>query len=242
MTDQRRNLIGCISILFIFICLSIKLPAQDVMPDSLVKERIQCIQTMLQQDKINTDRWWYGWLGGYSAATVGQGAVSMMSDDKSTQQDMALGAATTALGAVGQLIAPLHPGRQAELLINLPESTCGERLAKLAVAEEYLKKSAETEKLGKSWKAHALYGAVNLSSGLITWLGFNRSIWAGVGNLAMNTVISEVQIWTQPTRSMKNYEAYCRKYNPGIMTAGYKPRPEVYLCAAPGGVGMKIVF
>jgi hypothetical protein len=39
----------------------------------------------------------------------GQAAVYFSSDDKSLRQDMALGAATTFLGAMNQLITPIDP-------------------------------------------------------------------------------------------------------------------------------------
>jgi len=63
--------------------------------DSLVKERIHYIQKVLDQGKVTANRWWYGWLIGYSAATVAQGVNFLISDSKKTRQDMALGAAVT---------------------------------------------------------------------------------------------------------------------------------------------------
>ncbi|MCX6224121.1 MAG: hypothetical protein NTV01_05140 [Bacteroidia bacterium] len=228
--------------ILILILFPVHLRAQDEIPDATVRERIQCIQTMLEQDRKNTNIWWYGWLGGYTAATAGQGAVFLMSNDTGTKQDMAVGAATTILAAAGQLITPLHPGRKADVLLRIPESTPEERRIKLHTAEDYLKKIAITEKNGRSWKNHALYGAVNMGSGLITWVGFKRSVWAGIGNFAMNTLVSEIQIWTQPTRSWKNYQSYCRKYQSEIIPVAHKPRPGFYVCASPGGLGLRVVF
>ena len=126
-------------------------------------------------------------------------------------QDMATGAATTLLGAVGQLITPMVPAKAPEELTNMAEKTVEERTIKLEFAEELLRKSAQREKSGRSWQTHAVAGVVNLSSGLITWLGFKRTIWAGIGNFALNTAVTEAQIWTQPTRAMKDYEGYCKK-------------------------------
>jgi hypothetical protein len=218
------------------------LPAQEAIPDSLVQERIRCIETMLEQDRKGTDAWWYGWLAGYSALTVGQGAVGLASEDKATRQDMALGAATTLLGAAGQFISPLHPGKKGRMLAELPESTPEERLKKLTIAEEYLENVAKTEKFGRSWQNHALYGAVSIGSGLVTWLGFKRTIWAGLGNFALNTVVSEIQIWTQPTRSLKNYREYRRKYQSDVTGIAPKPGPEFYFGVLPDGIGLRISF
>ena len=84
--------------------------AQNELSDAQIQERLQVIHHMLEQGKPNANIWWYGWLIGYSAVTIGQGAVYMTSTDKATRQDMALGAATTFLGAMGQIISPMVPG------------------------------------------------------------------------------------------------------------------------------------
>ena len=227
-------------IIAVLILFSLRLSAQDVNSDAVITERIQCIQEMLGQDQKPTDLWWWGWLAGYGAATAGQGVVCFLSEDIPTKQDMALGAATTILGVAGQLITPLNTGRMAELLSDYPDSTPEERLKKLAAAEEFLKKAAATEKFGRSWKNHALYGAVSITSGLITWLGFKRTLWDGIANVALNTVVSEVQIWTQPTRSLKNYRSYCGKYNPAGVAS--RTRPEFFVGACPGGIALRMVF
>lgn len=232
------------TVLFIFMLfwLPILLSAQDSIPDSLVRERIQYIQDHLDQGRRSANVWWYGWLGAYSAATIGQGTAFFLSTDKGTRQDMALGASTTLLGAAGQLVMPLNPGRKADRLAQIPDSTSEQRLEKLICAEKMFKEIAKNEKFGRSWKMHVVYGAVNISSGLITWLGFKRSIWAGLGNFALNTVISEAQIWTQPTRTMKDYQNYCRKYQSGINPISYKPKPVLYVSASPDGIALKILF
>jgi hypothetical protein len=95
--------------------------AQSELQDSIVKERLQSIQTLLNKAKPNANLWWYGWLTAYSAATVGQGIVYFVSNDKSLKQDMVLGAATTLLGAAGQLITPMVPGYAPDRLAVYPD-------------------------------------------------------------------------------------------------------------------------
>jgi hypothetical protein len=229
-------------LLLLFFAEPAKLFAQNDISDTIVRERIQCIQNILEKGKKNANTWWYGWFVGYSAATVGQGVVYFKSKVLNTQQDMALGAANSLLGAAGQLIAPLNPGKQAKSLANIPESTPEERIQKLSYAEDLLKETAKTEKRGKSWQTHALYCSVNLSCGLITWLGFDRSVWEGVGNFALNTAITEIQIWTQPTQTLKDYQWYCSKYISEIPPLAYKPKPVLYVSAYPGGIALKLLF
>lgn len=214
--------------------------SQEIFEDSLVKEKIDFIQNKLNGASFNADLWNYGWIAAYSASTIAEGTIWAISDKLEVKQDMALGAATCALGAAFQLISPLKIGEKAKQLSLLPENTYEERLLKLAFAEELLKTTATKEKAGRSWKMHALTGVVNLSSGLITYYGFKRTIWASIGNVALNTLITEAQIWSQPTKTSKDYQAYCLKY--GIPTQAYKPRPSLYIGIYPSGLGLKILF
>jgi len=230
------------AIFILIFLLSVKLNAQNEISDTIAHERIQCIQKMLYDSKPATNLWWYGWLGIYSVATLGQGALFLTSKDIGTKQDMALGASIAFIGAAIQAIVPLNTGRDAETLAQLPENTNVEVLRKLSVAEDLIKSEAMKEKLGRSWQVHALNEAVNLSSGLVVWLGYKRSIWDGIGNFLLNSVITETQIWTQPTRTLKDYEKYCRKYKSGSNPLTYQPQPEFYLSTFPGGASFRIVF
>lgn len=216
--------------------------AQEALSDSQIKERLQYIHQMLEQGKPNAGRWWYGWLIGYGAATVAQGAVCLTSKDKETKQDMALGGATTFLGAMGQVIAPMSPSLAPDQLDDIPEGTPEERIEKLSKAEKLLKECALRERDGRSWKTHAITGAVNLGTGLIVWLGFKRSAWEGLGNFALNTAITEAQIWTQPTRAIEDYENYIKKYKSGQKPAGRKPGKAWSVNLYPGGLAISVMF
>jgi hypothetical protein len=237
----RTNSITIILLLFFLFQFYLAL-GQNELSDSQIQERLQTIQQMLVQGKATANLWWYGWLIGYSTVTIGQGAVFLTSADKTTRQDMALGAATTFLGAMGQIIAPMVPGTAPVRLAAIPEGTPQERMNKLLAAEKLLKESALREKEGRSWEIHAITGIVNLGSGLVVWLGFKRNIWEGIGNFALNTVITEAQIWTQPTRAIKDYDDYIKKYksgaNPGCRDAETSWSVTIY----PGGFGIRIIF
>ena len=228
--------------LILFIFQSLNLLAQTNLPDSLVQKKIVNIQNSLNHSKVGINTWWYGWLAGYSVATIGQGTVYLLSNDKSTKQDMALGAATTLLGAAFQLITPLSIDKELETLKQLPDSTESDHLKKLVVAEKLFEKVASNEKAGRSWQVHALNTTVNLGSGLITWLVYKRSVWDGVENFILNSVVTEAQIWTQPTRAMRDYQNYCRKYNSDFIPLANKLQPQYFVCAYPGGVVLRIVF
>jgi len=228
-------------LLILFYHVSI-IKAQDIVSDSLVNERIQVIQTMLDKGKKNANVWWYGWLVGYGTATLAQGAVCFFSDKPEIRQDMALGAVTTLLGMGGQIIAPMVPGVAPGKLEDISEGTPEENIKKLQEAEKLLEECATREKEGRSWKIHVLDGAVNISCGFIVWFGFQRTFLEGVENVAINTAICEAQIFSQPTRSIKDYNQYCQKYKPGQNLVCREPEVTWSFTMIPGGIGIRLLF
>jgi hypothetical protein len=228
--------------LCIFILQPSALEAQEVSVDSTAGEMIQDLRELANQDRVRAQAWWYAWLGGYSAATAGQGIVYFTSEDKSLRQDMALGAATTFLGAIGQLLTPVLPHDATYGRPAAGYNAGGAQPMSYEQSAELLKALALREKEGRSWKVHAVAGAVNLGSGLITWLGFKRTFLDGLGNFALNTVITEAQIWTQPTRAIRDYERYCMEQ--GVKGEPVAPRPESgwTVNACPGGFSVRFDF
>jgi hypothetical protein len=237
-----RTKLSTTILLLIFLFQTNLASAQDELSDSQVKDRLQFIQQALEQGKSNANRWWYGWLIGYSAATIAQGAIGLTSDDKATRQDMALGTATTFLGVMGQIITPMVPGSAPDRFAGIAESTPAERKEKLFEAEKLLQECALRERNGISWQAHAINGVVNLSSGLIVWLGFKKSAWEGLGNFALNTVITEAQILTQPTRAIHDYNNYNKTYDSEQKLSCHKPGRNWFVNIYPGGLGISVMF
>lgn len=227
--------------LLIFVFYAKPLLAQHTM-DTLVTERIQWIQKTLNKDKASTQRWWYGWVAGYSAATIGQGTIALLSDSKSTRQDMILGASSTSLGLIGQFISPVSPNNVSDSLASIYDKTPQDRLIKLQLAEDLLKEAAFTEKDARSWKIHALCGVVNMGCGLITWIGFKRTVWDGALIFTLNMAVSEVQIHTQPARAMKRYREYCKKYKPEEKRYACKTDVKLLVGISPVAVQIRLVF
>jgi len=231
------------SIIFMFgVNIALAQNSASILPDSLVKERIDYIQKVLDQGKSNANRWWYGWLIGYSAATVGQGANFFISDSKKTKQDMALGAAITFLGAAGQIIDPMTPGSAPATLRIIPENTPQERRKKLLEGKRLLQKCARREKDGRSLRTQLIVGAVNLTSGLIVWLGFKRGIWEGLKNFALGTAVTEIQIFTQPTKAINDYANYDRKYRTNPKPSLRKRQKTFFVSLCPNGLRIGIIF
>jgi hypothetical protein len=176
--------------------------------DREVTNRLAYLQNALDEGRAAANLWWYGWLVGYSGATAGQVAVYSGSDDEKQRQDMLVGAATTGLGAIYQLLTPMDAARLPTRLRAMPEDNPEARRAKLAAAESFLHLCAAGEKRGRSWKTHALAGAVNLGAGLVIWKHYKRPAEDGLITFAVGQLISEVQIFTQPTKAVRDLREY----------------------------------
>lgn len=215
---------------------------QDSMTDQRLTYNLNYLEKALFYSERNAGNWWRTWMILYGAATLGQGAVAVITTDKSTRQDMIVGAGTTLLGIASQLITPVSTGFQAIGPDSVARLTVAEKQKLLQEDESLLKKQADIAQAGKRWQVHALSGAVNLASGLITWIGFKRSFGEGVFNFALNTVITETQIWTQPFWAKKRY----KKIIWDLHEEGFQPyparTPELYGQVSPASCSFGIRF
>ena len=205
-------------------------------------KRIQFLDQSLRYDQQGTKLWWYSWLGLYGTATAGQGATYFASNEKSTRQDMALGAATTFVGVVGQFISTFQPVSFADKLALLPESTASDRLTKISLMEKCLTDRSKMEVDARKWKAHILCTSINLASGMITWIGFHRTVWDGVVNFGWNCAITEAQIWTQPIRAKRALKRYREQL--GRQVNSYHPPRDINcnFMVTTSGAGVRFTF
>jgi hypothetical protein len=203
--------------------------------DTEVTNRLSFIQDALDGGKKAADLWWYGWFGGYSAATVGQLAVYSGSDDEKQRQDMLVGSVTTALGAAGQIVFPLEAGRFASKLRAIPSETPEQRRSKLASAESFLRQAAAQEAFGRSWKTQAMATALNLAAGLVIWLHYDRPAQDGLVTFAIGQLIWEAQIFSQPMKAVRDLQEYDRRTDFDRVSATPTSGRKWYVGVSPGG-------
>jgi hypothetical protein len=216
--------------------------AQENPADSALNARMKFLVSSVKKDSRAGNIWWTGWLAGYSAATIFQTGIGLTADEKALRHDMYLGAATTLLGAAGQLITPM---------VNTEKITAAEfngtagaiTEEQLQQHENLLEQLAAREKAGRSWETHAVAGVVNMGSGLITWFGFKRDVWAGIGNFALNTCITEAQIWSQPMKARKDIKRYQDLYlHSSNVFLPEQNRIRLTAFAGPGIISLRITF
>ncbi len=219
--------------------------------DSITFYSASVLKKLVKENSLQAKKWWNAWLIGYGAATVVQSGIAITSDELTVKQDMWNGAATTFLGVAGLLLTPLVPGKSELNKIVREGKETGHIYTDSDLYSALLKEIARREKFGRSWKVHAVTLVVNAGSGLVTWLAFDRSFSDGLVIFAINTAVTETQIWTQPVRAVRDYERYIKTVGNGIHArqegttrteAPPRPSPKWYFSASPGGAALRIRF
>ncbi len=155
---------------------------------------------------------------------------------------MAVGAVTTLTGFFGQFVSPFQPVSFTEKLDQLPAGNPAERQDKMSQMEIFLADRAAMEIKARRWKAHLLPTAVNLASGMITWLAFDRTVWDGVANFALNCVVTEAQIWSQPIRARKELKHYNTQFGSQNIVMHLSREIKWNLIVSLKGAGVRMVF
>ena len=170
-------------------------------------DRIAFIQSRLDAGTAAADRWSYGWFATFGLLSVGQLGVALGTTDAGLRKDMAVGAVSATLGVMPFALFPFAPRFAADELRVLPEQTPTERRSKLARAEALLESCAEAEQAGRGWVPQMVGEAVNVAWGLVLALGYHR-VQTGVLNAVIGMGITELQIFTQPTAAIDDWQDY----------------------------------
>jgi hypothetical protein len=222
-------------------------------PDAEVAQRLAFIEARLMKGERSAKLWWHIWYGSYLGLTVGQGVLAGAINDKGLRADMGVGAVTSALGAAALGIFDF-PARHAGSTVRaLPAGTPVERRAALARAEKILEKAAEGEAFGRSWISHVAGIGVAGAATLVLALAYKRG-WSSLTTLGAGIVVTELQIWTQPTAAIDDWKAYTL-LSEGAAADRWAPRPGAFrapartpppaswqLTVLPGGVGVVGTF
>jgi hypothetical protein len=176
--------------------------------ESNIKERIDFIQASFDKGRTRAEIWSYGWMGIYGAATGVQTYQAVRNGHNRVSN--IVGASESFLGLAAMTVYPFYANSSGSNLRKLPESTPDELKNKLDKAENWLEKSYQQEKLGRSWLTHVGVLAVSLIGAGIVWHydGSKNGMISALTSVAGG----EALIWTQPTKSMRNYNDYHRKY------------------------------
>lgn len=210
--------------------------------DSLGNSHQKDIRQLVEENRKAANSWWYTWLAVYGAGTVASSGVAITAPDLNTRQDWWNNAATTFLGVAGLLVTPLIPKNSEVEKQMISDNEPGHIYTEADFSKAMLKEIADREQFGRSWKVHAITGIVNIGSGLVTWLAFKRKFTDGLVTFAINTAVTETQIWTQPIRARKDYKNYILSQKNNRLAGPAKPAGQWFVSATPGGVNLMLKF
>jgi hypothetical protein len=215
--------------------------------------RTAWIQSRLDAERPAAQRWFWGFIA-FDATTAAVGftfaAVATDRDDHGnrlppkdrSKPSLYMGGIVSALGVGGLLVRPLRPAFTRNELRDLPARSPEERIARARRAEDLLRAGAESERAGRSWLPHVLGGVVAVGSAMILWLGFQQPWYRVVTSFAATSVGAELQILTQPTQLMNDWEAYERDGWRTLEARRARPKARVIPLAYPGGAGLLVEF
>lgn len=229
-------------ILLIFSAIKWNLFAEE---DSLLSDdskRIQQIQTYLDSGKTRAQLWWYGWTGFYTGAAIFSFTMAALSDNRTSKIFQNVQAFESLVGTAGLLIFPFPAKSAADKLKVMPQNTEEEQIAKLREAEDLLEKSARAEIGGRSWLQHSLAFLVNATGSIVIWKGYEKTIkengdnplTQALINLVLGTAVAELQIWTQPTKAIRDWKEYRDRYNIPRGT-GFNLQMDFFACPVESG-------
>jgi hypothetical protein len=210
----------------------------DVADDDNVA-RIDFLQQRLDQGSRNAQIWFWTWEGLYAATTVAQGVIALAVNDPEIRANVLVGGTSSLIGTIAMLVPPFVAAFAAKRVRDLPDKTPEDRAKKRVAAEQIMKDTVDNAEFGHSWLLHAGCAAVGLAGGLVLWLAFHYLV-DGIVNTLASIAVGEAQVWTQPMRSVRDWQEYQDRFaaQPSSTTAGTKRSFELHYGAFPGGLAI----
>jgi hypothetical protein len=172
--------------------------------------RLQFIEESFRRGKIPSNIWYFGWsMGQLGAAGLFTTLAVVQRDKPGALPNNIISAAQSLLGATVMFIFPLDSALASRRLARAQGDVNG----RLRVAETLLADSARSQRQGRHWINHLLGFVMAATGGLLLTFAFDDTNWVdGLINFGVGMVISELVIWTQPTRAIRDEARYRQKF------------------------------
>jgi hypothetical protein len=176
--------------------------------------RLGFVRDVMRDQAGRARTWTWVWGIGGLALAAGNFGLAALADTPDHRVDPLVGGVTSLFIPAALLVKPVavianHAALEDYLALTASTSGEGDACATLARAEELLVASAEDEALGVGVLAQAI--AILGNGAIALFLGLGYGHWAGaLLNGGGGLVITEVQIFTQPTGAVRALESYRR--------------------------------
>ena len=203
------------------LCITVVVSASPARADEGCEAlRLTTIEHTLDDGEASSQRWWWGWLSGFTVASATQAIVAATVHDDTLKKQSRMGALTSGIGALTTLALPLPSAFGIARIRALPSGTPAERREKLRVAEAKLRDAADAERLGRSWLPHVGALVVNGAAALFLWRHDDLPV-QGLEAFVVGMIVAEAKIFTQPIGARDTVDAL----DADVVTVSIAPLP-----------------
>lgn len=173
--------------------------------------RLRFLEDRLGGDRRYADLWWKGWTTVFVGGIVVQGTRAGFEGDEGQRADLIVSAAKSAIGLGRSLWSPPPARLGASELAGMPTDSAEGCAARLARAEEILRRNAEDgDSERRSWIPHAANLGLNLAGAVIVAEGFDEK--DGWVSGAIGFAVGEGRIWSYPWQAGNALAEYERRF------------------------------
>lgn len=213
-------------------------PSSYAQCDADTEARLAFLEGRLEEGEKGMDWWWGSWMAVYTIGLAYNVYDGAREGDNSNQAAAFFQAGKSALGITQLLLRP-HVGRHgADPMQEIPKTSAESCAQRLALAEKHLRIAAKEGNVRKSWTAHVTSLALNLGVAIAIDEGWDDEgdAWR---DFAVSEVAAEINIWSHPTRAVKDWDEYQRQYNNLPAAAA---EPQFRLATMGRGIGLMYRF
>jgi hypothetical protein len=204
-------------------------PADTALSGPEIERRIAFIEQRLEERQRATQIWYWSWMAFNGGSMVGLGIVAGLSKHGDDKVSNGVQAGLGAIGVADLLLRQPEARYGTAPIAGLPEDTREEKIIELRAAESRLHSNAEQSEQRRSWVVHLGDAAVNGLAGLAIALAGRTS--DGIIAFASGVAFGELQIWTQPSGPIIDWQDYKRQ----VGGEAHRPELGVYVVTLPFG-------
>jgi hypothetical protein len=205
--------------------------------DSEIGDRVSFLIERFEAGQTNAKIWQYGFTGGWGLGVVIGTTLAATANGKDERVNGIVTAVKAAIGTTRLALTPL-PGRLgAAPILELPDASREDKLARLRAGEEHLLRIDERARERKHWLPHVGNVAINLAGGGVI-LGLGDATDAAIST-AVGIAAGEIMIWTMPWRGESDLADYKGRFE---TTTPQKPQVSWWLAPRIGGASLEVRF
>jgi hypothetical protein len=213
MSIARAGLVRILRIAWAVVLVAGPLQAAEPAPadhtglsDAQIDQRIQFLEQRLDDSKTHGQIWFWSWLAINGGSMVGNGIVAGTRSEHDDQVNYATGAVLGAIGVADLFLRPLEARYGADPIRGVPEATREQKLAKLRVAEDRVRRNALRAEGRHQIVPYAGNAGLALAAGLVVGLWGERG--AGIVTGVSTLIGGTLYVLTEPGRPEQDWATY----------------------------------